>query len=91
MPTIPFQCRSFRHIDVKGTNYCASSNEKLLINLFIRLLYFSVSNSTLCGKCENCKSQDFLSRISIGITDIQPNKWYTDLTVALQVSSMLLP
>ena len=45
------QCHSFRHIDERGgTNYCDSSNEKILISLFIRLLYFSVSNSTLCGE-----------------------------------------
>ncbi|XP_065890074.1 uncharacterized protein [Dysidea avara] len=66
--TTKFECGSFRHVDQEGVDYCSSAKEKLLIELFIRFLYLSVSNSTLCG-----------------ITDLLPNKWYTELLVALQM------
>ena len=45
------QCHAFRHINERnGSNYCSSTDEIILIDLFVRLLFFSVSNSTLCGE-----------------------------------------
>ncbi|XP_065890073.1 uncharacterized protein [Dysidea avara] len=62
-----FECQSFQH-EQEPFDYCQSSKEIILIRLFIRYLYFSISNSTLCG-----------------ITNLEPNKWYTELIVAFQM------